>query len=525
VTRGERIRLVHLSGPRAGQTDEIARLPLSIGSGPDVDVSIPGVGLRHCLLFAREAEVVVLDSGSGAGTHVAGQPVPEAVLQPGDVLELGPGGPRLRFEREVTRDEVAARREGGRRLSDTAAFRVVQGTSRSFRRAVLALSLLALAVLGWSSWDARRMRGEIKTLRQAVLKSEQDRRAFEDRVDAERRRAADDRTGFERQLAEFRAREQELQERLALAATGEVITLREELTTTRGRIQALESERAAGENVIRRYGAGVCLLQGSFAFHDAAGRPLRVRMDESGRPRRDPDGGSSLEAEGGGPVHTVEYYGTGFLVEPGGLILTNRHVAEPWWQDDAAEEMEKAGFYPRLVKLRAFFPQQPAPFEARLERRADKVDLALLRVDLRGTRIPVLPLERSLAGAVPGQPVVVVGYPAGLEAILAKAESNVVAQILESHGTDSDQVTEALSLQGLIRPSTTQGHIGDVTTSDIVYDAPTTQGGSGGPVFNKHGQVIAVEYAVLPKFGGNSFGVPIAYAVELLSGLRRRPGD
>jgi S1-C subfamily serine protease len=85
-------------------------------------------------------------------------------------------------------------------------------------------------------------------------------------------------------------------------------------------------------------------------------------------------------------------------------------------------------------------------------------------------------------------------------------------------------VTEALSLQGLIRPSTTQGHIGDITGSDIVYDAPTTQGGSGGPVFNKHGEVIAVEYAVLPRFGGNSFGVPIAYAIELMAAPRKPRG-
>ena len=100
----------------------------------------------------------------------------------------------------------------------------------------------------------------------------------------------------------------------------------------------------------------------------------------------------------------------------------------------------------------------------------------------------------------------------------------MVQRILESHGDDSERVTEALSLQGLIRPSTTQGHIGDITGSDIVYDAPTTQGGSGGPVFNKHGEVIAVEYAVLPRFGGNSFGVPIAYALDLLSGRRKPEG-
>jgi S1-C subfamily serine protease len=186
--------------------------------------------------------------------------------------------------------------------------------------------------------------------------------------------------------------------------------------------------------------------------------------------------------------------------------------------------MQKAGYRPRLASIRVFFPQQPQPFEAKVERRSETVDLALLRVDLRGSRVPVLPLDRSRTGAVAGQPVVVVGYPAGLEAILAKADTGLVQRILASHGESSDRVTEALSLQGLIRPSTTQGHIGDITVSDVVYDAPTTQGGSGGPVFNKHGQVIAVEYAVLPRFGGNSFGVPIAYAIELIGPAREPRG-
>ena len=32
--------------------------------------------------------------------------------------------------------------------------------------------------------------------------------------------------------------------------------------------------------------------------------------------------------------------------------------------------------------------------------------------------------------------------------------------------------------------------------------------------------VIAVEYAVLPKFGGNSFGVPVTFALDLLEPRR-----
>ena len=84
-------------------------------------------------------------------------------------------------------------------------------------------------------------------------------------------------------------------------------------------------------------------------------------------------------------------------------------------------------------------------------------------------------------------------------------------------------LVEAISLtlgatRKLIRPSTTQGHIGDATATDIVFDAATTQGGSGGPVFNKDGRVIAVEYAVLPQFAGNSYGVPMRYALDLLKG-------
>jgi S1-C subfamily serine protease len=115
----------------------------------------------------------------------------------------------------------------------------------------------------------------------------------------------------------------------------------------------------------------------------------------------------------------------------------------------------------------------------------------------------------------------VVGYPAGLEALLAKADSAVVKEILAAGGSNSERVTEDLAHRGLIRPSTTQGHIGDITKTDIVFDAATTQGGSGGPLLNRNGLVIGVEYAVLSKFGGNSFAVPIGYALELLKAPKK----
>jgi S1-C subfamily serine protease len=506
-----RIGFEHLNGPAQGRTTSLPRLPAAIGADPDGDVVIPGVAPRHALLFQRELDVVLLDSGSALGTFLAGNEVQEAVLRDGDVVELGRGGPRLRFYLpDAPRGRVVVPHAAGR-LSETMAFRMLHQSSLTFRRTLGVVLAGAVVLLVWSALHSRRMEGEVATLRRTVQQSEKERRAFEARIEEERRRGDADRAQLER----VRAHEAELLRRLTDPASGEVQALRDELKSTRDRLAALESERAAGERIIREFGAGVALIQGAYTFADAAGRFLRFREDGS-----DAAAADAPDPDGTGPIHIVEYYGTGFLVDPKGLVLTNRHIAEPWWNDDEAERLQKSGYRPRLMYLRGFFPQQKQPLDLALDRRSEIVDLALLKVDLRGRKIPIIPLDRSDTGSVAGQPVVVVGYPAGLEAILAKAEAGVVRQILASHGTDSERVTEALSQRGLIRPSTTQGHIGDITRSDIVFDAPTTQGGSGGPIFNKNGQVIAVEYAVLPKFGGNSFGVPIAYALDMLEPRR-----
>jgi S1-C subfamily serine protease len=348
-------------------------------------------------------------------------------------------------------------------------------------------------------------------LRQSVQAAEQERRGLVARVDAERRGSEVEQSRLASHIEDLRRRERDASP--AEPATVEAAALRDQLETTESRLLALENERTAGQRVIREYGGGVCLIQASYAFYNAEGRPLRERLEGEAAAGAE-DAGEA--ATGRGAVHTVDYYGTGFLVDRDGRILTNRHVAEPWWNDETAERLAAAGYKPRFVTFRAFFPHQEDPFDLTTERRSESMDLAVLRVDLGGRKVPVLPLDRTGRGAVAGQPMMVIGYPTGLEAILAKAESGVVRRILEAQGPSSERVTEALSRQGLIRPTTTQGHIGDVTRTDIVFDAATTQGGSGGPLFNKEGQVIAVEYALLTKFGGNSFAIPISYAIELL---------
>jgi S1-C subfamily serine protease len=504
------VRLVPLGGDTAAGPVAVPRLPAAIGSGEDADVVVAGASPRHAVIFARDGEVVLVDSGSAAGTLVAGRRVEETVLRDGDVIRLGPDGPELRFERE--RDLTAAAPGA---MSQTMMLRALGQNRRALLRAIAAVVIVGAALLLWSQRQNRSLQREVEGLRDDVRRADAERLGLERRVAEERVRAEGTRAALERRLADDRAREDALRARIADGGSGEVAELKAELGATRDRIATLETERAAGERIIRAYGNGVCLIQGLYGFADAAGRPLRYAAEtEDGEPAGPP------AADGRGAPYTVDYYGTGFLVEKSGLVLTNRHVAQPWWNDATADAFQAQGFKPHFIRLRAFFPHQGEAFAMTAERVSEAADLALMRVALQERDIPVLPLETERGRAVAGQPVVVVGYPTGLEAILAKAESGVVKAILESHGTDSDRVTDALSRRGLIRPSTTQGHIGDITPTDIVFDAPSAQGGSGGPVFNKHGRVIAVEYAVLPKFGGNSFGVPIAYALELLRPTR-----
>jgi S1-C subfamily serine protease len=530
-----KITLVHLSGPRRGAVDAVERLPAAIGSDPGSAVAVPGVAGTHALLVERQGMVVLADAGSGRETLVLDEPVSEATLRDGDVLELGRGGPTLRYHREdeaSPRPSAALSRPGDarRRVADTGTFlravvkETAARTSRLLRLSLAVVLALGAVALGYSQWRAHRLRQEVGQLREQVAAAAREQRLVLERVEEERRRADRERLDLEARIAGARAREKELDERLREAQSAAAQQVRDELTTTRQRLLALESERAAGERVIREFGGGVALVQGSYAFRDAEGRGLRVVLDGQGQPRRHEDGGPVLGVDGTGPLYAPEYFGTGFLVDRQGLLLTNRHVAQPWWGDATADRCVKEGFTPRFAVFRAFFPREREAFELRTERVHDTVDLAVLRLDLGKRRVPVLPLDRTGRGAVPGQPVVVLGYPTGLEALLAKAEPSVVQEILSDSGMSFERVTQDLSRKGLIRPSSTQGHIGDVTKTDVVFDAPTTQGGSGGPVLNRDGRVVAVEYAVLQQFAGSSFGVPVGYALELLKpppGARR----
>jgi len=199
-----------------------------------------------------------------------------------------------------------------------------------------------------------------------------------------------------------------------------------------------------------------------------------------------------------------------------GQILTNHHVAEPWWQDDDLHEMLDQGLDPVVAEMTAYFPGVHHGVAITTEKISSAADVAILKADISGLRVRQIALADDQGAAVSGRSVVLLGYPTALNAILARAGADTLQSIATSSGGDPKQVMEELARRDLIRPITTQGHIGDVLSDKIVYDAQTTSGGSGGPLFNDQGKVIGINFAMVREFGGSNFAIPVRYGKTLL---------
>ena len=315
----------------------------------------------------------------------------------------------------------------------------------------------------------------------------------------------------------LKGQSEDLRKKVAAADTTDADALNKQLLDTQNRLAQLEKEDKIAETVVHKYGPSVCLLHVVVEFLDKqSGKPIQVAVDANGKPQIDNKGMAQLDVGGPGPHLQVDAFGTGFLTRADGTILTNHHVAEPWWHDDELKGLLDQGVDPYVVSYEAYFPGKSAPIGAKLSRISSEADVATLKLQTPPpSPAEVLELDARSEASVTGEPVVLMGYPTGVEGILARANSEVVQKIVAGP-QDVSQIMSRIASQQLIRPTTTQGHIGDVLEDKIVYDAATTSGGSGGPLFNRNGKVIGINFAVLNGFGGSNLAVPARYAAELL---------
>src|ERR1700691_1595006 len=310
----------------------------------------------------------------------------------------------------------------------------------------------------------------------------------------------------------------DLQAKMA-GAGSDAAELRKELDDTNSRLKRIEQEGDSAQNLIRADVDSVCLLHVAVAFRNQqSGERLRYAgLNQQGEPLQDSDGNPVLTLQGSGPEVRVDVFGTGFPAGPEGRIVTNRHVAQPWWDNDELSELTNQGFTAEISSIHAYFPGDPRAFVTEIEQISKDTDLATMRIKMQDLKRPILAIDAGKGAAVTGEPVVLMGYATGLAAILARTDEDTAQQIMAHGGADVSQVLDELARRNLIHPLITQGHIGDILPDKIVFDAQTTSGGSGGPLFNKDGKVIGVTFAVLKGFGGSNFGIPIRFSEPLLA--------
>jgi S1-C subfamily serine protease/DNA-binding response OmpR family regulator len=407
-------------------------------------------------------------------------------------------------------------------LAETAV-EALGGDTNSKRRFWLVLAIVglsaaaALAALvtvisnGHNRKDTLQLKAEVARLNGGIMQEgELLRRADQARASL----TASDASGPRESL---KAQTEEIRKKIAADGNPDGESLKKQLQETQNRLNRLENEGRVAESIVHTYGPSVCLLHMVVEFRDKdSGQLIRISTDATGKPRVDDKGMVSLDTEGTGTPLQLDFFGTGFLVASDGRLLTNHHVAEPWWGDEELKQLLDRGAAAFVVSYTAYFPGISQGIAAKVDRISPNADLATLKLQTPAPpHTSLLKLDDRSEASVTGDPVVLIGYPTGIDGILARAGSDVTRKMAEN-AHEVTQILSQMAAQSLIRPTTTQGHIGDVLNDKIVYDAATTSGGSGGPLFNRDGKVIGVNAAILKDFGGSNMAVPVRYANELV---------
>ena len=278
------------------------------------------------------------------------------------------------------------------------------------------------------------------------------------------------------------------------------------------------------------YGNGICLIVGVYDLVEKrSNKVLRYADPQSLRPNpyepmasedpaRPPQPQIGLTTEGSGSPVEYDFIGTGFHVG-GGYIVTNRHVVQPWEEDDQVKQMiSAANGRARVKRLVIYFPNQAQPYPMRIRQLGNREDLAVGTID-PGTLppdFPVIPLDTDSISAAIGKTVVSMGYPNGPDRLLAMVDDQEAKSINQRFGNSRTNLIHFLAQSQKIMPLTTQGLITDLDANRIVHDAKTAEGGSGAPLFGQGGKVIGVNFGVFTENTAANMAVPVQFAIDLL---------
>src|SRR5262249_24243164 len=159
----------------------------------------------------------------------------------------------------------------------------------------------------------------------------------------------------------------------------------------------------------------------------------------NGDPMMDSNGNPLVTTEGNGrPLH-LNVFGTGFLADNRGHILTNPHVLEPWWGDPSQLPVPVDVYEPQVTSATAYFRGYDHGFAMHVDQVSEEFDLGVASVALPKNAPRPLMLDNG-SSASPGMPVVLIGYPTGIESIVARLDDATLKQVAESAGGRTEDV-------------------------------------------------------------------------------------
>jgi len=167
--------------------------------------------------------------------------------------------------------------------------------------------------------------------------------------------------------------------------------------------------------------------------------------------------------------------GSGFIIDPNGMILTNAHVVSG---ADTVKVTLKDG----------------RSFRGDVRGIDEPSDLAVVKID--GQNLPVAPLGNSTQVQV-GDWAIAVGNPLGLDN------------------------TVTLGIISTLNRSSAEAGIPDKRLDFIQTDAAINPGNSGGPLLNALGEVIGINTAIRAEAQGIGFAIPIDKAKAIKDALAR----
>ena len=300
--------------------------------------------------------------------------------------------------------------------------------------------------------------------------------------------------------------------------SGTVEALQTRIGILETRLRTLEARREQVPVAVAMARAAVAFVWGTYTFVDNAGKPLRHVLDENGEPVADAGGVPMANLTGTGSIAVRNYMGTAFLVDREGRLLTNRHIAEPWWKDEGDAPLLAAGLRPVFIHFRAFFQGYPAAAPIEVLRVDPTLDVALVRTVGWTPTVDPIPIHLEPSRLWEGQAVILMGFPTGLDAVLSKLSDQEYKDMDRAGNANQYATVEYLSRENRLSPTITGGFVWEIRPHVLVYDARTTGGGSGGPVLDRQGRVIGVNAAYLEEFEGGNYGVPIQAGQRLLAG-------